>query len=210
MIFRDDALLILNLEDRSYFRLDESTLSQLASQISAAMEQMQEQLANLPPEQRAMMEQMMKGRMPEGMSMGSGTQGPTFRVEPAGSEQVGTYSCDKYEVFRGSEKSLEICVVPVSRLTALSEVMNTFRSMARFTKKLVESTQQRLLATMANSPFQILDEIDGFPVMTRQFQNGQPTHETLLNSATQRDLSDDLFTVPSGFREMNPFAQGRR
>ena len=39
IIFRDDALLILNHQDRSYFRMDENTLSKLTSQISAAMEQ---------------------------------------------------------------------------------------------------------------------------------------------------------------------------
>jgi len=101
-------------------------------------------------------------------------------------------------------------VVPVSQLAALSEVMDTFRSMAHFTKKLVESYQLSPLANMTNNPFQILDDIDGFPVPTRQFENGQPTREALLKSATQQDLSDDLFSVPSGYREINPFAQGRQ
>lgn len=49
MIFRDDALLILNHQDKSYFRMDQQTVAQLSSQISEAMQQMQEQLKNLPP-----------------------------------------------------------------------------------------------------------------------------------------------------------------
>ena len=210
MIFRDDALVILNHQDKSFYRMDEQTIAQLSSQISAAMEQMQEQLANLPPEQRAMMEQMMKGQMPEGMSMGGAVQQPALRVEPAGSERVDQYSCDKYEVYRGQEKTQEICVVPVNQLAALGEVMDTFRAMARFTKKLIESTQQVPLANMTNNPLQILDEIEGFPVLTRQFENGQPTQEVLFKSATQQDLGDDLFSVPSDYREMDPFARGSR
>jgi len=207
MIFRDNALLILNQQDRSYYRMDEQTVAQLSDQISEAMKQIQEQLKNIPPEQRAMMEQMMKGRMPEGMSMGGAAQAPALRVEPAGSERVEQYSCDKYEVYLGQEKTQEICVVPVNQLGALGEVMDTFRAMARFTKKLTESTQQGPLATMTNNPFQILNEIEGFPVLTRQFENGQPTHEVLFRSATEQNLSDDLFSVPSGYGEIDPFAQ---
>jgi hypothetical protein len=122
-----------------------------------------------------MMEQMMKGRMPEGMSMESAAQLPELRVEPAGSERAEQYSCDKYEVYRGQEETQEFCVVPVNQLAALGEVMDTFRTMARFTKTLVEFTQLDPMANMTNNPFQILDEIEGFPVLTRQFENGQPT-----------------------------------
>ena len=210
MIFRDNALLILNSQERSYYRMDEQTMTRLGSQISAAMQQMQEQLANLPPEQRAMMEEMMKGRMPEGMSMGGAGQPPALRVEPAGSERVGPYSCDKYAVYQGQNKTQEICVVPDSQIGALGEVMETFRAMARFTRKLVESTPQGPLSNMTQNPFQVLDEIEGFPVLTRQFENGQPTHETLFKSASEQDLSDDLFSVPNGYREIDPFAQAGR
>lgn len=210
MIFRDDALLILNHQDKSYFRMDQQTVAQLSSQISEAMQQMQEQLKNLPPEQRALMEQMLKGRMPDGMSMGGSAQGPALRIEPAGSERVEQYSCEMYEVYRGQEKTQEICVVSVNQLGALGQVMDSFRTMARFTKKLVESTRMGTLANMTHHPFQILDEIEGFPVLTRHFENGQPTHEVLFRSATEQNLGDDLFSVPIGYRKVDPFAQGGR
>jgi hypothetical protein len=58
-------------------------------------------------------------------------------------------------------------VVPVNQLAALGEVMDTFRTMAHFTKTLVESTQLGPMANMTNTPFQILDEIEGFPILTR-------------------------------------------
>jgi hypothetical protein len=37
-----------------------------------------------------------------------------------------------------------------------------------------------------------------------------PPHEVLFKSVTQPDLSDDLFSVPSGYRAIVPFTQGRR
>jgi uncharacterized protein YbaP (TraB family) len=40
IIFRDDALSILNHQDKSYYRMDEQTLARLSSQISEAMKQM--------------------------------------------------------------------------------------------------------------------------------------------------------------------------
>ncbi|MEE8348233.1 MAG: DUF4412 domain-containing protein [Acidobacteriota bacterium] len=207
MIFRDNTLFILTQKDRTYIKMNEQTMGQLGAQINSAMKQMQEQLANLPPEQRAMMEQMMKGQMPDGLATGRANSIPSLRIVPAGTERVEPYSCDKYEVYQGQEKTQEICVVPVQQVAALGEVMDTFRIMARFTRKMVESTGLGSLASMTRNPFQILDEIDGFPVLTRYFQKGQPTHEVRFKAITQQDLSDDLFSVPTGYREIDPFAR---
>ena len=103
-IFRDETLFIVNHQDQTYHRMDKDSMTRMSSQMSEAMKQMEAQLANLPPEQRAMMERMMKGRMPGGMPGAMGSDRPQRRIEVGGDEQVGEYSCTMYTVYRGTEK----------------------------------------------------------------------------------------------------------
>ncbi len=63
---------------------------------------------------------------------------------------------------------------------------------------------------MADNPFQMMNEIEGFPVVTRQFEHGRATEETALKSATREALDDELFAPPAGYEEIDPFSQGRR
>ncbi len=173
---------------------------------------MEAELANLPPEQRAMMERMMKGRMPGGMPGGMGSDRPQRRIEVGGDEQVGEYSCTMYTVYRGTEKTQEVCAAPVSQVAAAGEAMGAFQAMSRFSKQFAESVQQSPLAIPLDNPFQFLDEIHGFPVLVREFDGGRISSEVFLKSATRQSLNNDLFSVPDGYKEIDPFAQmgGRR
>ncbi len=210
VIFQGEALLILNHKDKTYFRMNEESVTRISSQISSAMKQMEEQMAALPPEQRAMMEKMMKGKMPGRMMQGLGSQPPPRRIQLEGSEQVGDYPCQKYVVYRGQEKTQEICAAPVDQVGDIAEVIDTFRSMARFSEKMLESVKRSPVASLADSPFQTLNDIEGFPVLTRSFENGQAVTEVLLKSAIRQSLSDDLFSAPADYREVDPFAQAGR
>ena len=77
-LIKNGTLYIIDDADKSYIVFDKATMEQLAKKINAAMEQMKEQLAKLPPEQRAQMEQMMPG-----MSGRRSASGPWKRSTPA-------------------------------------------------------------------------------------------------------------------------------
>jgi len=211
-IFRDETLFIVNHQDQTYHRMDKDSMTRMGSQMSDAMKQMEAELAKLPPEQRAMMERMMTGRMPGGMPAGTGSDRPQRRIEVGGDEQVGEYSCTMYTVYRGTDKTQEICAAPVSQIAAAEEAMDAFQAMARFSKQFAESVQQSPLAAPLDNPLQLLDEINGFPVLVREFDGGLASSEVFLKSATRQSLSNELFSVPDGYKEVDPFAQmgGRR
>ena len=63
VIFKDDVIYNVNPQDKTYIELDRASMKRMADQINPALKQMQEQLAKMPPEQRAQMEKMMGGRM---------------------------------------------------------------------------------------------------------------------------------------------------
>jgi hypothetical protein len=211
-IFRDETLFIVNHQDQTYHRMDKDSMTRMGSQMSEARKQMEAELAKLPPEQRAMMERMMKGRMPEGMPGAMSSDRPQRRIEVGGDEQVGEYSCTMYTVYRGTDKTQEVCAVPVSQVAVAEEAMEAFQAMARFSKQFAESVQQSPLAAPLDNPFQFLDEIHGLPVLVREFDGGRASSEVFLKSATRQSLSNELFSVPDGYKEVDPFAQmgGRR
>ena len=59
-IFKNDAMYVLDGQRKTYMLLDRATLERTANTMNQAMEQMRTQMAAMPPERRAMMEQMMK------------------------------------------------------------------------------------------------------------------------------------------------------
>src|SRR5262245_56320327 len=65
-MIKGNTLYIIDESDQTYIVFDKPAMQELAKKISAAMEQMKEQLAKMPPEERANAE-LMLGAMP-GMS----------------------------------------------------------------------------------------------------------------------------------------------
>jgi hypothetical protein len=59
-----EVMRAINMERKTYTEMSKAQFQQMSQQLSAAMEQ----LKNLPPEQRAMMEKMMKGRGMPGLA----------------------------------------------------------------------------------------------------------------------------------------------
>ena len=69
MIFRGGVpeMIMVDHKEKRYYVMDESTIREMGNQMSDIERQMQEALKDVPPEQRPMIEQMMKSRMPKGM-----------------------------------------------------------------------------------------------------------------------------------------------
>ena len=124
MIFRGDRMLVIDHRERSYMEIDEETMQEISGKMNDAMKQMKEQMANMPPAQKEMMERMMKGRMPAGMNM----EPIKIRVEAGGRETVEGYPCVKYSVYLNDEKSQELYATPLSNVAAASEAWDAFVS----------------------------------------------------------------------------------
>jgi hypothetical protein len=64
IIFKDEAIHNINNQDRSYTVLDREAMRKLAEQLNPLLKQVQEQMKNMSPEQRAQMQRMMSGKLP--------------------------------------------------------------------------------------------------------------------------------------------------
>lgn len=203
MIFRDNAMVILNHDEKTYYVIDEATLAKVSTRMSDAMKMMERQMSQMPPEQRAMVEQMMKGRM---QGMGAPRQQAKKeppRIEATGQTEWQSYSCTRYEVFDGGAKTQEICAASMDQIEGAEEMTDAFRQMAAFMKKMTESFSAGPLARAGRTPMDMMLEIGGFPVHTRYFENGAASHEVFLKSVVSGKLDPALFEAPRGYKRQD-------
>lgn len=199
MLFRNQEFVVLNHQERTYLVLDEAMMTRLGSQMDAAMQQMQAQLAGMPAEQRAMVEQMMQGRM--GAMMGGGAEpkpAPTAQETGVGVWQSGP--CTEYAVSRGGVKIQEICAAALGDIDGAQEMMQAFTDMAAFLQKVIAAMPGPMAEAMVNNPLGLMDQIQGFPVRTRDIVNGQVRAETTLDAVVERDLDSALFDIPADYK----------
>lgn len=204
MIFLGTEFIVVDHANQTYIVMDEAMMAQVGTQIDAAMQQMQAQLANMPPEQAAMVEQMMQGQM-AGM-MGGGDETPAPIVQQTGSGQWQGSACTQYSVLEAGEMTQMICAAPLDDVDGADEAMQAFESMAVFITTLADSMPGGMGDAMAENPMGMMDQIDGFPVITVEFLNGEVLAETTLESVVEADLAADLFSPPEGYAQQDPFA----
>lgn len=204
MIFKGDKDVMINIDHKTktYTVMDKQTLQGLANQMNEAMAEMEKQMANMSPEERAMMEKVMKGKMP--------TIQDTNHVEPvlkkAGSGNVSGYACTKYEVYKGSEKVRDLCVTSWSNIESGSEMQSTLLKMANFMEDLTKSMSSgpNFMTSMAQDEKNIYNQIsklNGFPVQTIDYSNGSVTGITTFKSSNKTSLDSSAFEAPAGYEK---------
>ena len=202
MIFLGDRFLYVDHGNKTYMVMDEAMLEEVSAKVDAAMKEMEAQLASMPPEQRAMVEQMMKGQM-QGM-MGQAEEAPPLKIEAGGSSEWQSRKCREYEVFEGDEKTQDICAADLDDVDGADEVIAAFKDMAAYIEKMTESMPMRQSGGQPN-PGELMEQIDGFPIHTVEYQNGVKVSEVSLDAVTEKDLDDALFGAPEGYRQQDPF-----
>ena len=208
MIFRGDRreMVVVDHDDRSYHQMDAETIKALGGQVSAAMAQVQEALKNVPEDKRAMVEQMMKQKMPDAAAA---PQRPKSELKKTSERATHSgYPCVKYEVLRDGRKVRELWVTDWSNVEGGSDVVGAFEDMADFFTEMLDSLPSfgQESGPMGDPAFEHLREIGGFPVITREFDDdGSLEAESTLKSSRRQTLDPDAFEPPSGYKRQEMF-----
>jgi hypothetical protein len=207
MMFLTDGgrnrMVILDKTRNEYREIDEQTMNQMGQQLSAAMAQMQAKLKDLPPEQRKMAEQMLKGKMPQ-----AAAAAPKTVYTAKGGGSVNGFSCTKYEGDRSGEKIAEVCAALPAQLKLSSDDLQIFEKMRQFSTS--------LLSALANSPVRINvptnsgfeSGYEGFPIQRADFDNGRATKRSELKSITRTSLTDADFSLGNAKKVELPIPGG--
>jgi hypothetical protein len=188
-IYRADkgVFWMVDANGKSYSEMSREDLEGLANTMDAALKQMQEQLAKLPPEQRKMMEDMMKENMP-----GAGSQAKTS-YKKIGPGKVGSWSCEKYESYQEGKKKAEMCVVDPQLLGFSEADFKALKDLAKPFEKLAKDMGSMLPQDgVEGAP-------KGAPVKATVFEDGKAKSETLIKQVKKEVVSPALFEVPKGF-----------
>ncbi len=200
-----NRMVMLDKARNTYQEMDEETMKKMGQQMSAMMTQLQAQLKNMPPEQRQMMEKMMKGKMPQAAAAAA----PKTVYTSKGSGSVNGFSCTKYEGDLKGVKESEVCAALPAQIKLTPADLQIFEKMKQFSST--------LLSSLANSPVHIkvpsgygFDEgYEGFPIQKIDFENGRATSRSELKSITRVNLTDADFSLGNAKKVEIPTLGGR-
>ncbi len=128
MIFRGDRheMLAVDHDSETYVLIDDATIEQISSQLSQLEAQMQEMLKDVPPEQRAAVEQMMKQRMPS-----AGAPEPVTEIRSTGtSGEKNGYAAREFELYRDGRREKSFWVTDWDNIEGGRDAARAFESMA--------------------------------------------------------------------------------
>ncbi|OFV91574.1 MAG: hypothetical protein A3G76_07795 [Acidobacteria bacterium RIFCSPLOWO2_12_FULL_65_11] len=188
---------ILNLDKKTYSEITKADMDQVAGQMSAAMAQMQEMMRGMPPEQRAQMEAMMRGRGMPGM----GAAPPQTEYRKAGTDRVGRWTCEKYDGYQNNQKTSEVCTIDPKELGFVAADFEVSRQMADFFSKLVPQGADNFFKVGGAEP----QGFSGVPVRRLTSIGGRQIISEVTD-AVRQTFPDSTFAVPAGFqKEASPF-----
>ncbi|HEV7607849.1 MAG TPA: hypothetical protein VGO61_10960 [Steroidobacteraceae bacterium] len=192
-LIKNGTFYIIDDQDKSYVAVDKATMEELAKKISAAMEKMKDQLAQLPPEQREQMEKMMPG-------MGGDKKWTVEALDTGKTDKVGARSCRLWDIKRGGELDDQICVVPYSALPGKENFQAMFANFAKVFEEIAKSVP--MLSGMMSNEFGAQAKANGFPVRSRAYENGKlGDDEQLMSVWREEAIAASMFEIPAGYKK---------
>jgi len=209
VIYRGDRkeMIAADTERLEYYVIDEQAMNQMAGQFSDAMKEMQEQLKSMPPEQRAMAEQMMKQRMP---GLRPAQESPSTLRKTGESDTINGYDCEFYEVLKQGRKTRDMCVAKWSDIEGGREAADAMIGLGQFFESMREAFSKAAGSDFMGEQREIfahMRELGGYPVYSRDYDDaGTLERESSLKSSRSETIDAAQFEPPEGYRrrEMSP------
>jgi hypothetical protein len=192
-IFKNQTLFLIEPPHRRYAAFDESRLHGLARGADAAHQAVATaaSLRAAPSGEPS--------RSPDGADA-ERTVRATSRTESSGGA-----TCSVWEISVGGVKVQELCVVPVSSVPGGAGILADMRQIGALIRDWGLSAS--LGSSVAESwAWADLDAVDGIPIVSRTFENGETAVEIRLTAVRSEPVPSTAFDVPKGF-ERRPLSR---
>ena len=186
---------VIDYDKKTYMEMTKADADRMGGQMADAMAQMQEQMKNMPPDQRAQMEAMMRGRGMPGPAAPAKTE-----YRKAGTDKVGKWTCDKWDGYQNNQKTSEVCTVDPKTLGFAMTDFEVTRQLAAFFQKLMPQNVDQMFSIGSADA----QGFSGVPVR-RAYSIGQRQTLTELTDVTRQTFPDSIFAVPAGFQKQQGF-----
>jgi hypothetical protein len=192
VIFRSDkeVFWVINKADSSYTEMTKKDIKKIKGQMDEAMRMMQEQIKNMPPEQREMMKEMMKGK-----GMPAQPQKTVFKKVASG-VRVGKWKCDKYEGYRGGQLTEEVCTTSWKKLGIDQKDFRVMQSMGEFMSELSPDAASGF--NVGSDEWEKEQGYPGVPVRTVSYSMGKKVFQTEIKEIKKQRIDSSLFQLPKG------------
>ena len=202
-----EVLRVYRHAENSYVEIDKEFAAQLGAKMAEAQKMMEAQLAKMPPEQRAMMEKLMKsGAMPFPNPGAKKNAVPLEAKSTAKTETIGETVCTVYTLSRGGTPKGDVCVAAWDTVAIGPNDIKVLKKLGAFQSKMTESLAGAVPG--AAQPFELLDRVDGFPLRTRRTEGGKVVSETYFEDLQQAEVDPDAFSIPAGYTKKETAAPG--
>jgi len=183
-----NRMVMLDKGRNEYREMDQQTMNQMSQQVQGAMAQMQDAMKNMTPEQREMMEKLMKGKMGQLAGRGAAPVRTTYTAKGGGS--VNGFTCTKYEGTRGAEKVSELCAAKPSDIKFSPSDFQVF-------EKMTASMQSAFANMVGGGNYRPVGELgyEGFPIESTTYSDGKIETKSELKNIARSSLSDADFSV---------------
>lgn len=188
------VMFVVDSERKAYVEMTKADVDRMAARMPEMMAKMQKMLEGMPPEQRAKLEAQIE-QMTGSRSMPGSSGAMKVEYRKGGTDRVGSWTCDVYEMMTNGRKIGDLCTV---RPEALGLTVADFEISRR-----MQTFFQALSPQGANGLFQVGTPgdqgFDGVPVRHSMNVLGPMLSE--LQSASRQNVADDLFAPPKGFQK---------
>ncbi len=196
-IFRGDKKLfwMIDRAKGTYTEITQDDLTKMRARVDEAMKRLQAQLQNVPPEQRKMVESMMKGRMPQ--------EAPRMEYRKGASGvRVNRWVCDRYDGYLGREKTQEIYTADPGQFHMRRDDFRVFDQVREFSEAFSKGSKDALpLFGSGNDEGTKGSQVSGVPVRVVQFSEGAQRERSDLTDLRHQDIAPSLFELPAGLKK---------
>ena len=197
VIIKSGSMIMIDDKRKQYREMTKEDMKKMAAGASAAMARMQEQMKNMKPEQRAMMEKMMGDKIAGGM----GTPGKADTWDSKDTGKTATVegrSCKVWILSRNGAPFEELCVVPYGSLPGKEDLQKVFKDFADAFADIAKNAPGADQAAKARAA------INGYPVRTRTYEGDGKfrSTETIMTKWVEESIPASAFDVPAGYKKM--------
>jgi hypothetical protein len=186
-------LQIIDPSKKSYIEMTKADAERMSGMLSGAMAMMREQMAKMPPAQRAAMEQKMAALMG-----GAAAGGPPPEYRRTGTDTVAKRTCDRYDVFTSGLKTSEICTVAPAALGLATADFAVLTQLSEFVRMLVPQIADRL--PVVGTP---TEGFSGLPIRTVTTMPDGTSMTVQLSEARRATFEEASFAVPAGYQKQS-------
>lgn len=213
VIYRGDKqqMIVLDHRGNSFQIMTKASMKAMNQQMQTVLKQMESKLAQLPPAQRKLMEQMMQHQRPEATTLPANQKPAAPEVRKTGVRKtIKGYPTAQYQVYQDGNRVREMWVADWADAGVTREDFLVFKDMHQFQQEAFASMNRGSGLQANDVAFDEFRQVAGLPVVVTSFKGTVKDRETILKAVEQRSFADSYFAPPKNYQEDRRYTGSKR